>query len=456
MSKIKLLKLNKTKWIIICIIVLVTIIIFSDSSSNDTPVISATTKKGSIKSYIEQRAITDLPVIYTITMPYNSRIMPTTKKPGDIVKKGETVASLDIADINTKVQIAQANLDDIQGQIKLNEYRNFAKTALKESTKWIKTMEQLLGMTKIKITASQHVFDYALQHRNALVQSGRAVSRIEKNEAEMQAAVKEVDLQSSKMANSAMKFFTDIWKLAPIYIEEYINARNISREVLTAELMKAKAQLFLAEKHLKMSNMKSPVDGVILKRYVTNERFLPIGTVILDIGVMQNLEISANVLTTDVTNIKVGDSVDVYGAAIGNTPIMAKVSQIEPQGFTDISSLGVKQQKVKVKIKPDPGALDKLSKEGRTLGVGYRVFVKIYTSEAENALIIPRTTLFKGSNNQWEVFSIENNTAILKKVNIGILNDESAQVLSGLKANDRIIIAPPTSLKDGSKVKYNK
>ena len=443
---------KKIKWIIATVVIIVIIIFIMTSSNKGTSVISATAKKENIKSYVAQRAKTDLPQIYKITMPYNSRILPVTKSPGTVVKKGEIVASLDLSDINTQVQIAKANVENIQEQINLNEYRKFVKTALDESAKWINTMKQILGITKIKITASQHAFEYALQHRNALVQSGRAVSRIEKNEAEMQAAIKEVDLQSSKMAYTAMGFFTDLWQLAPVYIHEYINAKNISKNILTCELKKAQAALNLAKIHLSMAEMKSPVDGVVLQRYVTNERFLPIGTEILDIGVIKNLEISADILTTEVINIKIGNNVDIYGAAIGASPIQGKVSKIEPQGFTDISSLGVKQQKVKIKISLAPNVLDKFTKSGKTLGIGYRVYVKIYTSEAKDVLVIPRTALFKGSNNQWDIFVIQKGKAFLKKVTVGILNDESAEITSGLKVNDKVIIAPPTSLNSGSKV----
>ena len=443
---------KKIKWIIAAVVIIVIIIFIMTSSNKGTSVISATAKKENIKSYVAQRGKTDLPQIYKITMPYNSRILPVTKSSGTVVKKGEIVASLDLSDINTQVQTAKANVENIQEQINLNEYRKFVKTALDESEKWINTMKQILGITKIKITASQHAFEYALQHRNALVQSGRAVSRIEKNEAEMQAAVKEVDLQSSKMAYSAMGFFTDLWKLAPVYIHEYINAKNISKNVLNCELKKAQAALNLAKIHLSMAEMKSPVDGVVLQRYVTNERFLPIGTEILDIGVIKNLEISADILTTEVINIKIGNNVDIYGAAIGASPIQGKVSKIEPQGFTDVSSLGVKQQKVKIKISLAPNVLDKFTKSGKTLGIGYRVYVKIYTSEANDVLVIPRTALFKGSNNQWGIFVIKKGKALLKKVTVGILNDESAEITSGLKVNDKVIIAPPTSINSGSKV----
>jgi HlyD family secretion protein len=453
MNKTKSPKFSKKTWIIIIAGIILAVLIYTvNSSSNSISVIMSTAKKENIKSYITQRAKTDLPQIYKITIPYNSRILAITKTPGTVVKKGEIVASLDTADIQTQVKIAESNVESIQGKITLNEYRNFAGTALIESQKWIKTMKQILGITKIKITASQHVFEYALQHKNALIQSGRAVSRIEKNQAEMEAAVKEVDLQSAKMTYSAMGFFTEICELAPIYIKEYLNAENIEKDVLKSELKKEQSILALAKKHLKMAKMKSPVDGTILKRYITNERFLPIGTEIMSIGVMKDLEVSVDVLTTEVTEINIGNTVDVYSGAIGSKAISGKVSKIEPQGFTDISSLGVKQQKVKVKISLTPDTLKNLKKEGKNLGVNYRVFVKIYTAEAKNALVIPRTALFRGSNNHWNIFIIKNGQAGLRTVSVGILNDTSAQITAGLNIGDKVIIAPPTSLQSGTKV----
>ncbi|MCF7791147.1 MAG: HlyD family efflux transporter periplasmic adaptor subunit [Victivallales bacterium] len=443
---------KKRTWIIAIAVFVIIVFFFTFHTSPGTVVRTAKVKKSNIKSYISNKGKTNLPKIYKITMPYSSRILPVTIKTGAKVKNGEAVASLDLNEIKTKVKVAEAKLKNIEGQIKLNEYREFWKTALNESSKWTKTMEELLKMTKIEITANQHVLDYAIQHKNALIQSGRAVSRINKNEAEMQAAVKEVELQKSRFANRAMDIITKIFKLCPVYISEHLKSLNIEKGVLSAQQDEAAAELKLAKIHFNMAKLKSPVDGVILNKYIKNERFLQAGTEILDIGIMKNLEVSSNILTIEAININKGDEVDIYGEVIGTHPIRGKVTKIEPRGFTDISSLGVKQQKVKVKIAIEKSALKKLLKNRKHLGVGYRVYVRIYTSEAKNTLVVPRTALFKGSGGQWDIFIVKDGKSYLKKVTVGIMNDKQVQITSGLKVDDKVIIAPPTSLKNGSKV----
>ena len=446
-------KLISKKWIIIVIILIIIISGIVMMPAKKVSVTTAKAEKNNIKSYITQQAKTHLKNVYKITMPYSSRINAVNLTPGSTVKNGEVVASLVLTDINAEYAIVESELQEINSQIELNEYRNFVTTALKESMEWIKTMKQLLGITKIKITASQHALEYAMQHKNALIQSGRAVSRIEKNEAEMEAAVKEVELESSRLAYSAMGIFTDIWKLLPKYINEYIKTLDMKKEILLAQKKQAEAKISIVTNNKELAIMKSPVDGIVLERYVSNERYLPIGNNILDIGTMKDLEVEANVLTTDVINVKVGNKVEIVSAAGEGSLMNGTVSQIEPQGFTDISSLGVKQQKVKIKISFDKGELARVEDSGYTYGVEYRVYIKIFTSEAKNAIIIPRTALFKGENGQWNVFTVENDTAKLKIVKVGILNDEQAQITSGLKINDEVIIAPPTSLTDSTKVK---
>ena len=54
--------------------------------------------------------------------------------------------------------------------------------------------------------------------------------------------------------------------------------------------------------------MTSPVDGVVLARHVTNERYLAAGTTLLEIGRLEDLEVEADVLSLDVVAAKPGDA----------------------------------------------------------------------------------------------------------------------------------------------------
>ena len=103
----------------------------------------------------------------------------------------------------------------------------------------------------------------------------------------------------------------------------------------------------------------------------------------------------------------------------------------------------------------DPGVASKLRKD-RDLGVDYRVRVRIFTAEQSQALVIPRSALFKGAAGQWQLFVVRNGRAQLQAVKVGLMNDDAVQILDGVQPDEEVILAPETSLADGTKVRPNR
>jgi HlyD family secretion protein len=146
--------------------------------------------------------------------------------------------------------------------------------------------------------------------------------------------------------------------------------------------------------------------------------------------------------------------VEIYGPAIGagvGHGVPGVVHRIYPAGFTKISSLGVEQQRVIVVVRFGEGVLQKLRSE-RDLGVDYRVRVRIFTDENSRALIVPRSALFRGADGGWEVFVVRSGRAALQPVEVGLMNDEIAEVTKGLEAKETVVLAPESSLHHGTRV----
>ena len=173
---------------------------------------------------------------------------------------------------------------------------------------------------------------------------------------------------------------------------------------------------------------------------------------LLKIGQLADLEVEADILSQDVVNVKEGDVVEITGPAIGPTAVRGKVTRIYPAGFTKVSSLGVEQQRVKVIISFMPDDLARLRKE-RDLGVDYRVRVRVFTATKEDALTAPRSALFRGGDGRWQVFAIRDGRARLQNIDTGLMNDEAVEIKSGLQAEELVVLAPETSLKEGVKLK---
>ena len=60
--------------------------------------------------------------------------------------------------------------------------------------------------------------------------------------------------------------------------------------------------------------------------------------------------------------------------------------------------------------------------------------------------------LFRGPAGDWQAFVVEDGVARLRSLEIGLLNDEQAEVVKGLDENAVVILAPETNLVDGARV----
>jgi HlyD family secretion protein len=278
------------------------------------------------------------------------------------------------------------------------------------------------------------------------------VSEEELNRAEVALIEGDVDFQQDVLVYRALQALQAATALLPTAIQQYIGRKQLSVAVLEKERQQALAQLEQVKTNRQRGTMISPVDGIVLSRPITNERHQAAGTVLLEIGRLEDLEVEAEVLSQEVVEIEAGQDVEIYGPAIGHAPARGKVSRIYPAGFTKISSLGVEQQRVMVIIQFEPEELSRLRVE-RELGVGFRVNVKIFTAANDQALIFPRSALFRGTAGDWQVYAVREGRARLTSIEVGLMNDELVEVARGLEENDQVIVAPESSLVDGTRVK---
>jgi len=397
-------KRSVSKWLIgiVVVVVLVGGGVMSELK-NATPVRMASVKKGSIKSYVEERARTTLPHVYHITMPEQGRVLPILLKAGAAVKKGEVVALLDAADL---------------------------KDALTEAHEMVSSMGNAVDASRVKIEASNAGMEYAkwLWDAKKELYAQHQTSEMDEKEAQKSYVEAKVDYQESKSVFSMMNALNAATKLMPIYV-----GRRLTR-----------------------TSIYSPIDGIVLKRYVWNEKVLQAGDALLDIGKLSNLEVTADILSEEVVEVKAGQQVEIYGETIGDKSIMGTVTRVKPQGFTKLSSLGVEQQRVGVTIKFDEKDMAALKEAGRTIGLEYRVRVRIYTASSEDTLIVPRTALFRNNDGGWAAYVVRKGKAQLIRVKVGLTNDTQAEILSGLQAGAEVIVAPEATLTSGTRVKADK
>ena len=189
----------------------------------------------------------------------------------------------------------------------------------------------------------------------------------------------------------------------------------------------------------------APISGRILRILEKDERILPAGTPIIEIGNPGTAEIVVDVLSTDAAQIRSGASVLIESEASAE-PVKARVRTVEPQAFTKVSALGVEEQRVNVVID-----FDEPDDVERQLGDGYRVEVRIIVWSKDDVLKVPTSSLFRHEE-KWAVYKVANDAASLQLVEIGRSSGLEAEVLNGLAVGDRIVVYPSDEIANGVKV----
>ncbi len=192
-------------------------------------------------------------------------------------------------------------------------------------------------------------------------------------------------------------------------------------------------------------NVYVPENGILTKIFVTSEGIVQSGTPIAEVSKPSQLEIAADVLSADATKIRPRMPVLIENWG-GEGALKATIRLVEPQAFTKVSALGVEEQRVNV--------IADFDHPPERLGDNYRVDVRIVLWEGKDVLRVPSSALFRDGED-WKVFVIDGSKARLRKVEIGNRSPSFAQVLNGLSEGEAVILHPPNSVADGTRVDSN-
>ncbi len=421
--------------------------------SGGVPVELAAAEIGLVREYVEEPAKTRLPRTHLISMPYEGRIQPVELEEGAEVVEGQVVARIVPEDLAIRVAEANAAVERLEASIQESEDTRMEETALRQSLKILESMDQTVEAAEEQVTAARAKLEYANKdfgRIQALV--NRATTQKELNQAERDQVQAEVEYRQSQLIWRSAQALHAAAALTPPLIRQYIERKQLKVAVLAKERAEASARLEQAMLNQKRGTMTSPVSGVVLHREVESERLLPAGSVLLEIGRLDDMEVEAEVLTQEAVRIAEGQPVEMLGPTVGSIDARGTVRKTFPSGFTKVSSLGVEQQRVKVIIEFDSESLTRLRSQ-RRIGVGYRLRVRIITDEQPRALRIPRSAAFRGIDGAWTAFVVRGSRAHLQKIEIGLSNDEWIEVRHGLAEGDRVIPAPEADLVEGAKVR---
>ncbi len=189
------------------------------------------------------------------------------------------------------------------------------------------------------------------------------------------------------------------------------------------------------------TNIKAPFSGVISNKMIKEGDMAMPGMPLLSITSNEILELKSDLSEAQITKVKPEQDVNIEIPSIGKT-YKGKISEVSSS-----SEANGNRYFVKTRFTEKP--------EGALSGM----FAKIYvegekdTSNSNAMISIPKNTIVQVNGLQGVYVFGKSNTALLRWIKTGREMGDQIEVLSGLTANDKIIVSAESKLYNGLNIK---
>jgi HlyD family secretion protein len=363
------------------------------------PVEVATVTRGSFRATVEEDGRTRIRNRYVVSSPLPGRLLRPELKAGDTVKANARLATL---------LPASSPMLDARSRQELEERLGAAEAAMQEAQ---------ARLDRANAQEAQARRD--LERVQVLQQKGAATNQqLEREQLSLRVA------ERDRVAAELRRHVTE---------HERDQTRALLRRATEATPPGEQWEI------------SSPVSGRVLGVMQESETVVVAGAPLIEIGDPGDLEIIADVLTTQAVEIKPGAAmvIERWG---GPGVLEGRVRLVEPAAFTKVSALGVEEQRVWV-------VGDILSPREIWAGLGdnFRVDARFVVAEFADAVIVPEGALFR-RNEGWAAFVAHDGVARETAVHLLRRSGRLAAVGSGLQVGQRVVLFPPSTLTDGAAI----
>jgi HlyD family secretion protein len=417
---------------------------------------------------------------------------------GDKVQAGQVVAQMDDVDLKAQVMQQQANLQSAltkeqQAMAQLKQARNALRiaqttlewiekttaSAVQSAQKALQSAEEQLAIIKQgartqerkqaeeQVRAAKANYDKAradLKRYQALYRE-QAISQSQLDQAQAACDAAEASYNSAREALSLIQegarpeelrqaqLAVDAARVAlqkaqadrdqvRLRQEDVLNART-GIEVAEANLrtqqagvQQARAALRIAQDNLTKASIRSPIDGYVAKRLAEPGQQLGGGGSVMRIVSPNSIYFQAILSESEFAEVRLGQSVSITVDALPTkTPFWGKVTRILP-----VASSAARSFTVRVDFeRKDPRFRPEMFARGRIL-----------IDTHQNTTLVPKdAVLFDPLNNQARLFVAPNGRAEERRVQVGYMNPQYVEILSGVKPGEKVIVAGQNALQNG-------
>ena len=382
-------KLSKRQLWLIVVVLLVAVAVLSALRPTPVTVETGAVTRGPLRVTIDEEGATRVRSRYVVSAPITGRLARPAVDAGDLVAAGAVVARLTPAALDPR--------------------------------------------SRAEAEAAVSGAESALREARAAVEPARAAREQARRDAERARTLAAAGAIAARDVESAT--------LRAREAESALTAAQARASQAAAAVTRARAAL-MPSAGGGAEVVRAPVGGRVLRVLEESERVVPAGTPLLQIGDPNDLEIVVDLRSDDAVRVRPGAPMLLDGWG-GPEPLQASVRTVEPAAFTEVSALGVEEQRVNV--------IGGFAQSPPQLGDGYRVTVRIVVWESPSVLRVPTGALFRDGAG-WAVFVVADGRATRRTVQVGQRASELAEVVDGLAEGELVVLHPSDRIGDGVRV----
>ncbi len=295
-----------------------------------------------------------------------------------------------------------------------------------------------------------------LDKSNLMSQLNSAKSQLSQAQASLRSAQSDLDYQKANFNR-----YKTLYQKGLISANDYESARlSYQTSVQTVasrkdQVVAAQEEVSRAQTNLSYATITSPIDGIVVSKSVEEGQTVNANMSTPDLFTiaqdLTNMQVVADVDEADIGDVKKGERVTFTVDAYPNDTFEGTVTQVRLEATTTNNvvtyEVVISAPNADLKLKP-----------------GLTASVVIYTQESNGVLSVPskalRYTPAKEtvggrkiqdvSNAKNKVWTLEGNTLVAHRVNIGITDGTHTQVLSGIKEGQNVITGVDVSTDEAT------
>jgi len=250
--------------------------------------------------------------------------------------------------------------------------------------------------------------------------------------------LEEINAQKQRAASNYEQAAVDLARFNKLYDDSLVSLQ-VKQNARTA-YDNAAAELKIANFNRKLSVIRAPADGKILKRYVESHELIQSGQPVLLLAASkQGSVVRVGLVDKDIVRVAIGDPASIFIDAYPGREFTGSVSEV---ALSSDSGAGTFEVEVLI------------DDQGFSLRSGLIARVEITPVSTERQYYIPIEAVIEADNGNARLFILNEENRTAHEVSVKVLEflpDEVA-VRGGLSASDKVIKLGAPYLSDGSAV----